>query len=214
MPIEYFNEQFAHLPRFMWVFGYNGQAQSLERSFRGTNFEVFVWAYGGCSAAADKPNRKELLRLRESVTTEWRSPIFKQHIREFITDKMKQLTGAKPRAGDVPIDKWLPGRVDLWMRNFGNSEVVVYNQDQKDEAGEPIGKQPLGSLLPGQGKMFMSVDGDSWIIRDKHSKKVLKKWVVDLAHGIVQDVVVGVDSLSTGARSHQQCARPGRASVL
>jgi hypothetical protein len=213
MPIDYFNEQYAHLPRFMWVFGYNGQAQSLERSFRGTNFEVFVWAYPGC-VATDKSNRKELLRLRESVTTEWRSPIFKQHIREFVSDKMKQLTGSKPRTGDASIEKWLPGRVDLWLRNFGNSEVVVYNLDQKDENGASIGKKPLGSLLPGQGKMFFSVDGEHWSIRDKHSNKVLRKWVVDIAHGIVQDVLVGIDSLSSGPRNNQQCARPGRASVL
>ena len=209
VPVDYFNQHYAHLPRLMWVFGYNGQSQSLERSFRGTNFEIFVWAYAGCSTDTGSA-QKELLRLREQVSTDWSAPIFKQHIREFVTDKMKQLAGSQPRNGDAPLDTWLPGRVDLWMRNFGKTEVSVFNPDRKAD-GATSAKQPLGTLMAGQGKMFSSVDGERWIIRDKHSNKVLKKWAVDIAHGIVQDVVVGIDIAATARPS--QCARPGRSRV-
>merc|ERR1712054_529256 len=134
----------------------------------------------------------------------------------FLTDKMKQLTGTKPRIGEHAVAKWLPGRVDMWLRNFGTKAVAVHNLDHQGESTDQGEKHLVGALDAGQGKMFVGMDGERWVLRDRTSKKILKSWTVDVSHGIVQDVVVGIDlsvSASGTVPKGGQCATP-RSMVL
>ena len=83
---DYFNARHRGRPRLFWHFGYAKQKQSLHTSrTQGTMFQVHFWYYGGdctrgytvvgndyaSSIAHATPEVKEVLRLKETLHTNW-----------------------------------------------------------------------------------------------------------------------------------------------
>ena len=88
MTVDYFNTAFDGHPRLFWSFGYGTQRKSLHESRRnGLSFQVHLWWYpGDCADDVDMQSAfqreqsvgsgpearvKEVLRLRETVHTQW-----------------------------------------------------------------------------------------------------------------------------------------------
>ena len=111
VPLAYFNTRFRGRPRFTAGFGYYGQTRTLAESIKGgTLFEGFVWYYGGdCGGAAPEPTGPEprdLLRLRESFSSQW-SAAYLPTLSRFLA--MQLQTAARPEqqgwavAGELPL---------------------------------------------------------------------------------------------------------------
>ena len=49
--------------------------------------------------------------------------------------------------------------------------------------------EDLGLLLPGEGARFISHERELWVV-ERFGGIAVREWEVDIAHGIVQDIVL------------------------
>ena len=103
-PLEYFHRRYRNRPRVTVGFGFDGQHRTfLESTTAGTRFQAFLWFFpGDCSAAADgvadaasppASTGKMILRLEESVHTEWDGWINRANVGGFLHEHVLQMTG-------------------------------------------------------------------------------------------------------------------------
>jgi hypothetical protein len=88
---------------------------------------------------------------------------------------------------DYPKSAFAGGRVDLNIVNHLDAPVQLLVHKTFETGAVP---QNQGVLLPGEGVRFISHERERWVVKDRAKNKVLREWQVDIAHGIVQDIVV------------------------
>lgn len=221
MTQAYFNSRFKCLPRVFWHFGYAQQRQSLHTSrFFGTQFQVFLWYHAGdCNASSTQTRgeTKELLRLGESLSTNWNTFNNRNRVGRWMYEKVLKLSKARARSSEsepmqskgttsinpqashgaqwssVPIEntrEWAGGQVFLNLLNVGNESVTLKTQKYLKTALIPISGE-LGTLMAGAGKHMLSHEHDRWGAVWA-SGGLAKEWTVDISNGHVQDIVIGL----------------------
>lgn len=83
--------------------------------------------------------------------------------------------------------QWPTGRVEVNIANHhSNATLSVWQGSTLAPTTDTI---PVGLLAPGQGRRYQSHQGEVWLLKDGDSN-VLKKLVVDVGKGVVQDFVL------------------------
>jgi hypothetical protein len=77
------------------------------------------------------------------------------------------------------------GRADINVENRLHHPVELLRLTSFDEDAVP---ESLGNIQPGAGKRFISHERERWTARV--AGRVVREWTVDIADGIVQDVVL------------------------
>ena len=143
-PLEYFHRQYSNRPRVTVGFGFDGQHRTfLESTTAGTRFQAFLWYFpGDCRAATDgvaaadaggappASAGKMVLRLEESVHTEWDGWINRANVGGFLHEHILQMAApaedCTDRAADVTEHRSEPDE-------FGLSRSVPVGDNPKND---------------------------------------------------------------------------------
>jgi hypothetical protein len=97
---------------------------------------------------------------------------------------------------DIPNADFQGGRVDFNLENRLDEPVKITQYTTFEKPGAPGAASGAGAgtergmLHPGEGARFVSHERERWLV-EKAGGDLVLEWEVDIAHGIVQDVVIG-----------------------
>ena len=224
MPLPYFTAEFDGRPRLMWMYGYGEQRRSLHTSIHhGTLFQVHLWFFPGrCDVTPGSARRrpedpardKEVFQLQEDLHTFWNQYDQRYRVGKWLHSKIKairedlhsplarrQQTTGSPTFGMKPPPagpaKLPGGRVDLQLQNHCPFDLEVL----RGFDAPPTEERPL--IIPPHGSHhFVSAERERFWIKNPHATAApwLRRWEVDIAEGILQDVVVSQCSADKSAR--------------
>ena len=86
-------------------------------------------------------------------------------------------------------------RVDINIRNLLGDTVDVFARKSLSTTGE---FEFQGRIDPSSGARFVAHERETWVAKDLRGT-VQKEWVVDIAKGILQDVLLAPSTTTTMA---------------